>query len=198
MKQLVLATHNQGKVNEFRDMLGPLVEDLKSAADFNLPEPEETGTTFVENALIKARAAASATGLPCLADDSGLAVEALKGAPGIYSARWSGPGKDFSVAMQKVHDELKGNVEGQGARFVVVLALVYPDGREELFEGKAEGNLTWPPRGAQGHGYDPIFVPAGGSQTFAEIDPAAKNTMSHRARAVEELTAYLANELQVG
>ncbi len=190
---LLIATHNQGKVKEFDDMLTGLGVSLKSAADYNLPEPEETENTFVGNALLKARAAVKATGVAALADDSGLAVDALDGAPGIYSARWgeTPQGRDFNKAMQRVHDEL-GTVDGtQSASFVAVLALVYPDGQEEIFEGRVKGKIVWPMRGDLGHGYDPIFQPDGYDITFAEMPIAEKNTISHRARAVEKFKEYL-------
>lgn len=198
MKTLLLATHNLGKVKEFQVFLSGLVEGLCSAADYNLPEPEETGMTFTENALLKARAACKATGMPCLADDSGLAVDALGGAPGIYSARWAGPDKDFAAAMRKIHDELNGDMEGKIARFVAVLALVFPDGTEEVFEGSVAGVLTWPARGTNGFGYDPVFIPDGYAQTFGEMLPADKDTLSHRARAVEKLTTWLIRHSQKG
>ena len=188
--QLILATHNQGKVKEFQEMLGPCVESLRCAADFCLPEPEETGATFVENAFLKARAAVAETGLPCLADDSGLAVDSLGGSPGIYSARWAGPEKDFGKAMQRVYEELKDH-EDKSAAFVAVLALVFPDGQEEVFEGRVAGDISWPPRGSKGFGYDPIFVPEGFSVTFAEMDSNQKHTMSHRFQAVEKLKTFL-------
>lgn len=193
MRQLLLATHNKGKVAEFAEMLAGLDIELKSAADFDLPEPEETGKTFTENAILKAKAAVEATGLPCLADDSGLAIDTLDGAPGIYSARWAQTdnGRDFNVAMQKVHDELGGMDGTQSAHFVAVLALIYPDGQEEIFEGKASGHLCWPPRGDKGFGYDPIFVPEGHEVTFAEMEPSQKHAMSHRAKAVEKFKSYL-------
>lgn len=180
--RLVLATHNKGKVKEISDLLAPYVESLSSAGDMDLPEPEETGSDFAENSAIKALAAAKATGLPALADDSGLCVEALDGAPGIYSARWAGPDKDFALAMTKIRD-LLGAAENRRGAFVCVLALAWPDGRVETFEGKVEGNLCWPPRGDRGFGYDPFFVPLGKQQTFAEIEPERKNAMSHRAKA---------------
>ena len=193
MQTLLLATHNQGKVVEFAEMLNGLGVELKSAADFNLPEPEETGSTFIDNAVLKARAAMEATGLPCLADDSGLAIDALGGAPGIHSARWGETenGRDFNIAMKKVHDKLGGIDGTQSAHFVAVLALLYPDGREEIFEGRVDGKLCWPMRGDKGHGYDPIFIPDGDTRSFAEMDAAEKNTMSHRARAVEKFKKYL-------
>ena len=194
IRRLLLATHNQGKVREFEKMLDGLVGQLESAGAHNLPEPEETGLTFTENALLKARAAAQATGLPALADDSGLSVEALDGAPGIYSARWAGESKDFKVAMQRIHDELDGNIEGQKAAFIAVLALVYPDGQEEVFEGRVDGTLTWPARGENGFGYDPIFIPDGHEITFGEFAPEDKNAISHRANAVQKFKAYLSDE----
>lgn len=190
---LLIATHNQGKVKEFDDMLAGLGVTLKSAADYNLPEPDETEKTFVGNALLKARAAVKATGITALADDSGLAVDALGGAPGIYSARWgeTPQGRDFNKAMQRVHDEL-GGVDGtQSASFVAVLALVYPDGQEEIFEGRVNGKIVWPMRGDLGHGYDPVFQPDGYDITFAEMQVAEKNAISHRARAVEKFKEYL-------
>lgn len=171
--------------------------EIKSAADYNLPEPEETEKTFEGNALLKARAACKATGLPALADDSGLCVDALEGAPGIYSARWgeTDQGRDFDIAMQRVHDELKGIDGTQTAHFKVVLALVYPNAKgnlsEELFEGRMEGHLTWPIRGEQGHGYDPMFVPEGYDMTCAEMSAEEKNKISHRAVAVEKFKTYL-------
>jgi len=193
MKQLLIATHNQGKVEEFRQMFADMGIEIKSAADYNLPEPEETETTFEGNALLKARAACAATGLPALADDSGLCVDALDGAPGIYSARWgeTSQGRDFNIAMKRVSDELGGIDGTQSAYFIAVLALVYPDGREELFEGRMEGGLTWPMRGEQGHGYDPIFIPDGYDVTCAEMDATEKNAISHRAKAVEKFKDYL-------
>lgn len=198
MKQLVLATHNNGKLMEFRDMLGGLVDEIRSAADYHLPEPAETGTTFVENALIKSHAAMQATKLPALADDSGLCVDALSGAPGVYSADWAGIPRDFDRAMKKLHEALGGNVNGQKARFVSVLTLSRPDKQDEVFEGICEGTLVWPPRGAGGFGYDPMFVPEGQTLTFAEMTEETKNTLSHRAKAVEQLTAFLANDIVVG
>jgi len=197
VKTLLLATHNTGKVCEFEQMLEGLNIKIQSAADFNLAEPEETGKSFADNALLKARAACQATGLPSLADDSGLCVDILNGAPGIYSADWaevSGrgqKGRDFNVAIERVHEEVGGIDGTQTARFMAVLALVYPDGTEELFEGRMEGHLTWPKRGAQGHGYDPIFIPEGHSVTCAEMQPEEKNAISHRAKAVIKFKEYL-------
>lgn len=184
--RLVVASHNQGKVREIRHLLAPFSIDVVSAGDLDLPEPEETGVTFGENAAIKALASATAANLPALADDSGLAVEALNGAPGIYSARWAGPSKDFMVAMRKVEDELAGT-EDRRAHFVCALCLAWPDGHTETFEGRVDGTLVWPPRGDQGFGYDPVFQPEGHAITFGEMDPAAKHAMSHRARAFAQL-----------
>lgn len=184
--RLVIASHNSGKVREIGELLKPFGVDVVSAATLNLAEPEETGSTFIENAELKARAAAVASGLPALADDSGLAVAGLDGAPGIYSARWAGPSKDFAVAMEKVHRDLGDNPNRQ-AYFVCVLSLAWPDGHVESFEGFAHGHIVWPPRGERGFGYDPIFVPQGGTATFAEIDPEAKHAISHRAEAFRKL-----------
>lgn len=187
---LVLATHNKGKIAELKAMLAPLIADIRVAADFNLPEPEETGKTFSDNAILKARATAVATNLPALADDSGLAVHALGGEPGIYSARWAGPNKDFGAAMQKVRERLGNNPDRQAA-FIAVLALVMPDGQVRTFEGRIDGTLVWPPRGTGGFGYDPMFLPKGQEQTFGEMDKAFKNVLSHRSRAVRKLLDYL-------
>lgn len=190
MDVLLLATHNQGKVREFADLLKGLVKDVKSAADFNLSEPEETETTFTGNALLKARAGCAATGLPTLADDSGFAVNALNGDPGVYSARWAGPDKNFQMAMEKVNDRLEDTAD-RGAAFIAVLALVYPDGREITFEGRCEGQAVWPPRGDGGFGYDPMFQPDGFDQTFGEMTADQKHAISHRAKAVAKLKNYL-------
>ena len=192
MKTLLLATHNQGKAKEFATLLHGLVDDVKSAAEFSLPEPEETETTFVGNALIKARAGCAATGLPTLADDSGFAVEALNGDPGVYSARWAGPDKNFALAMNKVN-ELLNEQESRNAAFIAVLALVYPDGREVTFEGRCDGIAVWPPRGNGGFGYDPMFQPDGFDQTFGEMSADQKHAISHRAKAVEKLKHYLSS-----
>jgi XTP/dITP diphosphohydrolase len=186
--RLVLATHNKGKVREINDLLAPFKVDVVSAGELGLPEPDETETTFIGNAKLKALAAAKASNLPALADDSGLAVTALGGAPGIYSARWAGPNKDFNFAMYRVEDELKGKTD-RSAKFVCALALCWPDGHCEAFEGEVHGTLTFPPRGEKGFGYDPIFVPTGFSTTFAEMEPDAKHAMSHRAHAFKQLVA---------
>jgi XTP/dITP diphosphohydrolase len=183
--RLVVASHNQGKVEEFSALLAPFAIDAVSAGALGLAEPEETGASFEANAALKAKAAAEASGLPALADDSGLVVPALGGAPGIYSARWAGPAKDFRVAMERVHAELGDR--DRSARFVAVLALAWPDGALELFRGEVAGGLVWPPRGERGFGYDPIFVPQGGVATFGEIDPSEKHKISHRACAFVKL-----------
>lgn len=186
--RLVIASHNAGKVREIAALLAPFGVTVLSAATLALAEPEETGTSFVENAELKARAAAQASGLPALADDSGLAVTALKGAPGIYSARWAGPDKDFAMAMARIQQEI-GAAADRSARFVCVLSLAWPDGHCESFEGTVRGEIVWPPRGDRGFGYDPIFVAAGDHATFAEIEPAAKHAVSHRADAFRQLVA---------
>jgi XTP/dITP diphosphohydrolase len=184
--RLVIATHNKGKLREFGSLLGFYVKDIVSAGDLGLPEPEETGTTFTENAILKARAAAKASGSFALADDSGLCVAALGGAPGIYSARWAGPNKDFSIAMRRVNDEL--NVaKDRSAYFICALALVWPDKHVEIVEGRVDGEIIWPPRGEGGMGYDPVFVPAGHHHTFAEMPAEEKDALSHRGKAVREL-----------
>jgi len=185
---LLIASHNAGKVREIGELLAPFRVEVISAADLGLPEPEETGHTFADNALLKAHAAAKAARLPALADDSGLAVEALDGAPGIYSARWAGPGKDFGAAMQKVEELLRG-VEDRSAKFVCVLALAWPDGHADVFAGEVIGEIAWPPRGNNGFGYDPIFIADGHDITFGEMEPAAKHAISHRADAFRKLVA---------
>lgn len=182
---LVIASHNPGKVREIADLLRPYVARFVSAGELGLPEPEETGATFTANAELKARAAAAA-GHVALADDSGLAVRALSGDPGIYSARWAGPGKDFAAAMRRVEDGLAGQND-RSAEFVCALSLAWPDGHVETVEGRCAGTLVWPPRGEKGFGYDPIFIPVGHDHTFAEMDPAAKHAMSHRADAFRQL-----------
>ena len=190
--RLVAATHNRGKVTELKDLFEPAGLDVVSAIELDLPEPEETETTFTGNALLKARAAAEATGSPALSDDSGLAVEALGGQPGIYSARWAGEPRDFMAAMKKVEEELQetGN-QNRRAKFVCALAVVWPDGHEDVFEGEVHGELVWPPRGEKGFGYDPMFVADGETETFGEMDPARKHAMSHRADAFNKLKAAL-------
>jgi len=181
-RKLVVASHNPGKVREIAELIAPLGIEAVSASALALDEPEETETTFTGNALIKAHAAAKASRLPALADDSGLCVDALGGDPGVFSARWADPGKDFAAAMKKVHERL-GDTPDKRAHFVCALAIAWPDGHAEVFEGKVMGTLVWPPRGTLGFGYDPIFVPDGHTQTFGEMDQAKKHAMSHRARA---------------
>ncbi len=185
-QELIIATHNKGKVREIAELLKPYISKFTSAGELNLPEPEETGNTFVENAILKARAAASASGKCALADDSGVSVTALNGEPGIYSARWAGPEKDFSLAMRKIHERL-GDAKDRSAAFICVLALAWPDGHVETFEGKIEGDIIWPARGNKGFGYDPVFVPKGDTRTFAEIEAEEKHKVSHRAKAFEKL-----------
>ena len=194
--KLVIATHNAGKLREIRDLLEPFGIECVGAAELDLPEPEEIGNTFVDNAELKAREAADLSGLPALADDSGLSVDALHGNPGIFSARWAEDEKgnrDFGRAMERVWREIKaeGEEAGHDAHFTCVLSLAWPDGDIESFEGKVHGTLTWPPRGDRGFGYDPMFVANGMSQTFAEIDPAKKHAISHRAEAFRKLVAAL-------
>ena len=190
IEKLVIASHNAGKVREIAALLAPFGVDVVSAAALGLPEPEETGTTYEANAVLKARAAADASGLPALADDSGLSVAALGGAPGIYSARWAGEPRDFAAAMAKVEAELQAKgATDRAAAFICALALAEPGGAAEVFEGRVEGTLVFPPRGENGFGYDPIFVAAGETDTFGEMDPAKKHAMSHRARAFEKLVA---------
>lgn len=184
---LVVASHNKGKVREIFDLLAPFGIAVKGVGELGLAEPEETGTTFAENAILKARAAALAAKAYALADDSGLSVVALGGAPGIYSARWAGEARDFTMAMNKIErlfQELK--LTNMSAKFVCSLALCDPRGNVEVFEGDVRGHLEFPPRGKNGFGYDPIFVADGMKQTFGEIDPAAKHAISHRARAFKK------------
>ena len=195
---LVIATHNAGKLKEISALLAPYGVKCISAGSLGLPEPPETGTTFVQNALLKARAAAEASGLPALADDSGLSVDALDGRPGVYTADWAErqhfegePGRDWYMAMGKVEGMLqqKGADVDRSCAFHCVLALAWPDGEQAVYEGTAPGTLTWPPRGEMGFGYDPVFVPKGRDQTFAEIAPEEKHAISHRADAFAKLTA---------
>jgi len=216
-KELVIATHNPGKVKEIADLLNPYIEKFYSAGELGLSESEETGSTFEENAVLKARAAVEESGKPALADDSGLAVNALNGQPGIYSARWAGPEKDFNAAMRKVNNELikassrsslssrrkpgscssepedsvlrRNNefIEDRSAAFICVLALAWPDGHVETFEGRVKGNIIWPPKGDKGFGYDPVFIADGYDITFGEMDPVEKHKISHRANAFKKL-----------
>ena len=207
--RIVIASHNRGKIPEIAELLGPYGIEPVSAIDLDLPEPEETGTTFIDNAQLKARMAADLSGLVAIADDSGLCVDALEGRPGIYSARWAEcsvdvppdaePGeakaeRDFSYAMQRVHEELLAQPPeaGRNAHFICALAVCWPeDGQCEVFEGRVDGTLVWPPRGQNGFGYDAMFQPIGHQLTFGEMDPAAKHAMSHRADAFRKLVAAL-------
>ena len=185
---LVLATHNPGKVREVGALIEPFGLEVRSAAELRLIEPLEDGADFAANAEIKARTAADAAGLPALADDSGLAVTALRGAPGIYSARWAGEPRDFDRAMEQVHAELEALGGGDDrAKFVCALSLCWPDGHCETVEGEVRGRITWPPRGEKGFGYDPMFIADGESLTFGEMDPDAKHAISHRADAFRQL-----------
>lgn len=190
--RLVVASHNAGKVREIAALLAPLGVEAVSAASLGLPEPEETETSFAGNAALKARAAADASGLPALADDSGLEVFALGGDPGIYSARWAGPEKDFAAAMARVRAAMQEiAATDRGARFVCALALAEPGGAIEVFEGEARGDIVWPPRGDKGFGYDPMFQLAGETRTFGEMSHEEKLPLTHRARAFEKLLAAL-------
>lgn len=193
--RLVLATHNPGKVVELAELLGPHGLEVVSAGDLCLDEPEETGTTFVANAELKALAAALASGLPAIADDSGLCVDGLGGAPGLHSARWAGPGKDFSVAMQRVRAEMPAHAP-ETAHFICALSIAWPDGHVESVEGRVDGRIVWPPRGANGFGYDPMFLMDGRSQTYGEMPRAEKEADNHRARAFAKLTPLLPPRLR--
>ena len=188
--RIVIASHNAGKVREIRELLDPLGLSVVSAGELGLKEPEETGETFAANAELKARCVADGSGLPALSDDSGLAVVALDGAPGIHSARWAGPERDFGMAMEEVERALEGKAD-RSAYFVCALCLAFPGGGAEVFEGRIDGDLVWPPRGDKGFGYDPIFRPEGHDITFGEMEPAAKHAMSPRARAFAKLLAHL-------
>lgn len=189
--KLVVASHNEGKVREIRALLAPYGIEPVSAKSLDLPEPEETGTTFVGNAELKAMQAADLSGLPALADDSGLCVEALNGDPGIFSARWAGESKDFGLAMRLVEDNLQklGPDVDRDAHFICALALAWPDGHVEWFEGRVDGLLVWPPRGENGFGYDPMFLPDGHEQTFGEMAADEKTPLTHRADAFRQLVA---------
>jgi XTP/dITP diphosphohydrolase len=192
--KVVIASHNPGKLREIAALVAPHGVSVVSAGELGLPEPEETGASFVDNAALKARAAAIGAGLPALADDSGLVVPALGGRPGIHSARWAGTERDFGKAMERVERELSEAKARTGAAdrrayFVCALCLAWPDGEAEMFEGRIDGTLVWPPRGARGFGYDPIFQAEGFEITFGEMEPAQKHRISHRARAFEKLVA---------
>ncbi len=195
--QLLIATHNRGKLDEMRHLLEPFGIRVTGAKDHDLPEPEETETTFIGNARIKAHAAAKATGLPALSDDSGIEIDALNGAPGVYTADWAETpnGRDFGMAMQRTHDELEAKEAAMPriARFCCTLVLAWPDGHDEVFPGVMDGQVVWPMRGAEGHGYDPIFQPDGYDITFGEMDRWEKNKISHRANAVAKLVTIFGN-----
>jgi XTP/dITP diphosphohydrolase len=196
---ILIATHNKGKLEEFAQLLAPYGVTAKSAGELGLPEPAETESTFHGNALIKAQAACKASGLIAISDDSGLCVDALGGAPGVYTADWAGPSRDWTQAMRLVEEKLQAakatTPAMRGAQFKCTLCVMWPDGESRYFEGVAPGHLAWPPRGPFGHGYDPMFVPdaqeAPGGKTFAELTPEAKNKISHRALALEKLLAEL-------
>lgn len=193
--RLVVASHNPGKIREINDLIRPYGMSAVSAGELNISEPEETETTFVGNARLKALHSAKASGLPALSDDSGLEVEALGGDPGVYSARWAGPSKDFNYAMQRVERELEEKLarypDSRRANFTAALCLAWPDGETEVFEGKVFGHLVWPPRGEKGFGYDPMFLPDGEELTFGEMEAEAKHAISHRARAFALFVAAL-------
>jgi XTP/dITP diphosphohydrolase len=185
-QKLVIASHNPGKVREIGKLLAPFGADVISAGDLNLPEPDETGDTFAANAELKALASMQGSGFAALADDSGLCISALRGAPGLYSARWAGPSKDFNIAMAAVHDKLRG-YDDKSAYFICVLALAWPDGQIETFEGRVAGHIVEPARGLNGFGYDPIFIPNGYNITFGEFEAEAKAVIAHRAVAFDQL-----------
>ena len=185
-ERLVLATHNPGKVRELAEMLRPYGVEVLSAGALGLPEPVEDAPDFVGNARLKALAAARGADLPALADDSGFSVAALGGAPGVLSARWAGPGKDFAAAMARVHREMEGHADRR-AWFTCALSLAWPDGAAKTFLGRVEGTVAWPPRGERGFGYDPMFMGLGNAETYGEMDPARKHAASHRARAMAQL-----------
>lgn len=193
--RIVVATHNKGKLEEFAELLKPHGVSAVSAGELGVSEPQETESTFAGNARIKALNACKASGLIAVSDDSGLCVDALDGDPGVYTADWAGPARDFSMAMRLVEEKLqaKGALmpAQRRATFVCTLYVIWPDGEERIYEGRAPGHLVWPPRGKLGHGYDPVFVPDGETQTFGELDNARKNRLSHRARALEKLARDL-------
>ena len=193
--KLVIASHNSGKVHEINELLAPFDADVISARDLDLPEPVEDGQTFMANAKIKAQAAALASGLPALADDSGLSVHSLNNEPGIYSARWAGPKKDFSKAMRDIQQKLR-NFDDKSAHFTCALALCWPDCHTEIFEVKVFGHIIWPPRGNRGFGYDPTFIANGTNISFGEMQPEAKHAISHRAQAFKKMVTACFNQTQ--
>ena len=194
-QKILIATHNKGKLEEFREILAPFGAQVVSAGELGLAEPAETESTFEGNARIKAQAAMEASGLITISDDSGLCVDALDGAPGVYTADWAGPSRDWMMAMRTVEEKLQAagatSPDKRGAQFMCTLCVLWPDGEEKFFVGSVPGHLSWPPRGAFGHGYDPVFMPAGETQTFGEMTHEKKNTLSHRARAVEKMVREL-------
>ena len=185
-KEIIIASHNPGKVREIRKLLEPFCVKVISAGELGLPEPVENGITFTDNSIIKAISSAKGAGVPALADDSGLSIHSLNGDPGVYSARWAGPKKDFSLAMEKIQIRLK-KFEDKSAHFTCALSLAWPDGHTENFNGEVYGEITWPPRGENGFGYDPIFIANGMNETFAELEPKTKHMISHRSIAFKKL-----------
>lgn len=196
--RLVVASHNTGKIREIKELLSPFGIDAISAADLDLAEPEETESSFAGNARLKAVEAARASGLPALSDDSGLSAEALDGAPGIHSARWAGPDRDFALAMRNLEEHLQAkgatSPEKRRAHFTCALCLAWPDGEAQVFEGRIDGTLVWPPRGMRGFGYDPVFLADGETETFGEMEPQRKHAMSHRARAFALFKHFIASD----
>lgn len=188
--EVILASHNKGKLKEMQELMKPFKVSIRSSLELGLSEPVEDGSTFAENALIKARSAAKESGQIAISDDSGFCVKALDDKPGIYSARWAGDERNFNMAMQRVHNEL-GETTDKQAYFIAVLAVVWPTGQEKVYEGRIDGSIAWPPRGERGFGYDPMFIPHGYEQTFAEILPQEKQQISHRALAFQKLIADL-------
>jgi XTP/dITP diphosphohydrolase len=195
--RLLLASHNEGKLRELAELLAPLCIVTVPSAELGLPEPDETEPDFAGNARLKARAAAKAAGMPALADDSGFSLAGLGGAPGVVSARWAGPGKDFAAAMRRANAEL-GDHPDRRAWFSCAICVAWPGGDAATFLGRAEGHVVWPPRGTHGFGYDPMFVPLGGTHTFGEMEPAEKHAISHRARAMEQFVAALQAAMAIG
>ncbi len=191
LKELIFASHNKGKIKEIRELLTPLNITVKTSDDIEIPDVEETGTTFAENSLLKSSAIAKMTGIACIADDSGLCVDALNGAPGVYSARYA-PNRDFDKGMEKLLTEMKeSSNKSRSAHFSCVISLAYPDGKYEIFEGRVDGHIAEKKQGNGGFGYDPLFIPDGFDKSFAELGSEIKNNISHRARAMQKLLAYL-------
>lgn len=191
LKELIFASHNKGKIKEIKELLAPLNIAVKTSDDIEIPDVEETGTTFAENSLLKSSAIAKITGIACIADDSGLCVDALNGAPGVYSARYA-PNRDFNKGMDKLLTEMKESAnKSRSAHFSCVISLAYPDGKYEIFEGRVDGHIAEKKQGNGGFGYDPLFIPDGFDKSFAELGSEIKNNISHRARAMQKLLAYL-------